>query len=247
MDALIESAQGDMRVMLGQLQMHRVRATSLTFDEVRGAAAKDMDKSPFDCARRLLSSESAQWSMMDRMDAVFQDLDLVPLLIQVRPFTHPSCTSHQSRVCKYSARAKALDTLLQAAALLRYACHKEGFRSRRRERCARGAGELHKPPAQPCAERGHGDASHRQGRRRLLRRRPRQHAHPHRAGVAPRAARRRPLRRVPRRLHAVRRTPLPLPPIRSTALPEATAMQRGRIPHGSCGAGATARRSTPAR
>ena len=85
MDALVESAQGDIRIMLGQLQMHRVRATSLSFDQVRAAAAKDMDKSPFDCARRLLSSESAPWSMMDRMDAVFQDLDLVPLLIQARP------------------------------------------------------------------------------------------------------------------------------------------------------------------
>ena len=83
LDALVESSQGDMRLMLGQLQMHRLRAKTLSFDQVRAASVKDMDKSPFDCARRLLSGESAQWSMMDRMDAVFQDLDLVPLLIQV--------------------------------------------------------------------------------------------------------------------------------------------------------------------
>jgi replication factor C subunit 1 len=83
LDALVESSQGDMRLMLGQLQMHRLRARTLSFDQVRAASAKDMDKSPFDCARRLLSGESAQWSMMERMDAVFQDLDLVPLLIQV--------------------------------------------------------------------------------------------------------------------------------------------------------------------
>jgi replication factor C subunit 1 len=84
MDALVESSQGDMRVMLGQLQMHRLRASTLSYDEVRRAAIKDMDKSPFDSARKLLSGESAQWSMMDKMDAVFQDMDLVPLLIQAR-------------------------------------------------------------------------------------------------------------------------------------------------------------------
>jgi replication factor C subunit 1 len=84
MDALVEMSQGDMRVMLGQLQMHRLRATSLSFDQVKASASKDMDKSPFECARKLLSPESAQWSMMDRMDAVFQDLDFVPLLIQVQ-------------------------------------------------------------------------------------------------------------------------------------------------------------------
>jgi hypothetical protein len=80
----VESSQGDMRVMLGQLQMHRVRARALSYDDVKASATKDMDKSPFECARALLSSDSAPWSMADRMDAVFQDMDLVPLLVQVR-------------------------------------------------------------------------------------------------------------------------------------------------------------------
>jgi replication factor C subunit 1 len=91
MDALIESAQGDLRIMLGQLQMHRLRSSSLSFENVKATATKDMDKSPFDCARRLLSNESAQWSAMDKLDAVFQDMDLVPLLIQV--FCLPDATS----------------------------------------------------------------------------------------------------------------------------------------------------------
>lgn len=85
MDALVESSQGDMRVIIGQLQMHRVRAKALSYDDVKSSATKDMDKSPFECARQLLSVESASWSMSDRMDAVFQDMDLVPLLVQVGP------------------------------------------------------------------------------------------------------------------------------------------------------------------
>jgi replication factor C subunit 1 len=85
LDALVESSQGDMRVMLGQLQMHRLRASSLSYDDVRSCATKDMDKSPFECARRLLSPESSVLSIADRLDCVFQDMDLVPLLIQVPP------------------------------------------------------------------------------------------------------------------------------------------------------------------
>jgi hypothetical protein len=44
---------------------------------------KDADMSPFEAARRLLGPESKALSIGDRMDMVYQDADLVPLLIQV--------------------------------------------------------------------------------------------------------------------------------------------------------------------
>lgn len=47
--------------------------------------AKDADMSPFEAGRKLLSMESARLSLGDRIDLVFQDADLVPLLIQVGP------------------------------------------------------------------------------------------------------------------------------------------------------------------
>ena len=46
-------------------------------------AAKDFDMSPFEAARKLLSGETERMSMSDRLELVFQDMDLVPLLIQV--------------------------------------------------------------------------------------------------------------------------------------------------------------------
>ena len=52
------------------------------------AVGKDAEMSPFEAARRLLSSESERMSMGDRVDCVFQDMDLVPLLVQVLP---PAC------------------------------------------------------------------------------------------------------------------------------------------------------------
>lgn len=70
-------------MILGQLQMHRLRAASMSYDQAKAGAQKDMDKSPFECARKLLSIESSAMSMGDRLDCVFQDMDLVPLLVQV--------------------------------------------------------------------------------------------------------------------------------------------------------------------
>ena len=42
--------------------------------------------SPFEAGRKLLSMESARLSLGDRLDLVFQDADLVPLLIQAGPW-----------------------------------------------------------------------------------------------------------------------------------------------------------------
>lgn len=56
----------------------------------RLATVKDAEMSPFEAARGLLSSDSQKLSMGDRMDLVFQDADLVPLLIQVQAFPSKS-------------------------------------------------------------------------------------------------------------------------------------------------------------
>lgn len=40
--------------------------------------------SPFEAARKLLSFDCDAMSLGDQMDLVFQDMDLVPLLIQAR-------------------------------------------------------------------------------------------------------------------------------------------------------------------
>ena len=45
--------------------------------------SKDADMSPFEAGRKLLSLESERLSLNDRIDLVFQDADLVPLLVQV--------------------------------------------------------------------------------------------------------------------------------------------------------------------
>ena len=47
--------------------------------------SKDADMSPFMAASKLLSMETTRMSLIDRTELVFQDMDLVPLLIQVAP------------------------------------------------------------------------------------------------------------------------------------------------------------------
>lgn len=130
--ALVESSNADIRLLLGQLQIIRLRKRSLSYDEakvlpvlkltprypepfssisehlslarqhiqtakdwcidhgglvlgVQGkmGGGKDADMSPFEAGRKLLSLESEKMSLNDRVDLVFQDADLVPLLVQV--------------------------------------------------------------------------------------------------------------------------------------------------------------------
>ena len=45
--------------------------------------SKDADMSPFEAGRKLLALDSGKLSLNDRIDLVFQDADLVPLLVQV--------------------------------------------------------------------------------------------------------------------------------------------------------------------
>lgn len=47
------------------------------------ALSKDADMSPFEAGRKLLDLNSQKLSLNDRIDLVFQDADLVPLLVQV--------------------------------------------------------------------------------------------------------------------------------------------------------------------
>lgn len=58
--------------------------------QVRGkmGTSKDTDMSPFECARRLLEPSCALLSISDRMDMVFADMDLVPLLLQENYVNH---------------------------------------------------------------------------------------------------------------------------------------------------------------
>jgi replication factor C subunit 1 len=81
----VESANGDIRLILGQLQMVRLRSAALSYEDVKGrlGAAKDADMSPFECARRLLEPGTERLPLYERLDWVFMDMDLVPLLVQV--------------------------------------------------------------------------------------------------------------------------------------------------------------------
>jgi len=93
MDALVQSSNGgDIRLILGQLQMIRLRASSLSYDQVKSGGhgtAKDLEMSPFEAARRLLDSDACSGlSLADQIDLVFQDTDLVPLLVQENYLNH---------------------------------------------------------------------------------------------------------------------------------------------------------------
>ncbi|CAL8468443.1 g7983 [Coccomyxa elongata] len=110
--ALVESSNADIRLMLGQLQMIRLRKRSLSYDDAKGkmGGGKDADMSPFEAGRKLLSLESERLSLNDRIDLVFQDADLVPLLVQENYINHRPKIA-DSEVTRMKVLAKAADAL----------------------------------------------------------------------------------------------------------------------------------------
>ena len=51
-------------------------------------SGKDFEMSPFEAARKLLSMEAQHLSLGAQSDLIFQDMDLVPLLIQENYLNH---------------------------------------------------------------------------------------------------------------------------------------------------------------
>lgn len=90
LEALVEGANSDIRLILGQLQMVRLSSKALSYDEVKSkmASGKDFEMSPFEAARKLLSMEAQHLSLGAQSDLIFQDMDLVPLLIQENYLNH---------------------------------------------------------------------------------------------------------------------------------------------------------------
>lgn len=83
LQALAEGANCDVRAVLGQLQLIRLKKRTLSYDDAAGrfGTSKDATMSPFDAARSLMDAGGAGATITARLDAAFTDLDLVPLLI----------------------------------------------------------------------------------------------------------------------------------------------------------------------
>jgi len=84
--ALAEGANCDVRSVVGQLQLVRLKKRALSFDDATSggkfSVSKDATISPFEASRWLFSNEAARSSMNARLDAALCDADLVPLLVQ---------------------------------------------------------------------------------------------------------------------------------------------------------------------
>ena len=62
-------------------------------------ATKDFEMSPFEAARKLLSLESQHLSLGQQSDLIFQDMDLVPLLIQENYLNHRPIIAKSNTSC----------------------------------------------------------------------------------------------------------------------------------------------------
>jgi replication factor C subunit 1 len=88
---LVDMSNGDIRMILGQLQMIRLRHSTFTYNDLvkNNTFSKDSDLSPFLAADQLLGVQGdSSLSLSQRMDLVFSDMDLIPLLIQENYLNH---------------------------------------------------------------------------------------------------------------------------------------------------------------
>ncbi|CAK0781580.1 hypothetical protein CVIRNUC_005412 [Coccomyxa viridis] len=109
---LVEGSNGDIRAILGQLQMIRLRRSVLAYDDAKGkmSLSKDADMSPFEAGRKLLALDSSKLTLNDRIDLVFQDADLVPLLVQENYINHKPVIA-KDEAMHMKVLAKAADAL----------------------------------------------------------------------------------------------------------------------------------------
>ena len=108
METLAASTNGDIRMILGQLQQIRLSRTAFTYDDAKaaGKAGKDANVSPFTATDQLFSASSRDLSVSARSDLVFQDMDLVPLLVQENYVNHrPSLAGSDIHRLKFMAKA----------------------------------------------------------------------------------------------------------------------------------------------
>ena len=82
MEALIETTNNDIRLIINQLQMRRLTKQSFEYDDIKTLAKKDVDMGPFTAVDKLCAPDANRLSVNDRLNLVFQDSDIIPLFIQ---------------------------------------------------------------------------------------------------------------------------------------------------------------------
>ena len=103
MEALIETTNNDIRLIINQLQMRRLTKSSFEYDDIKGLSKKDIDMGPFTAVDKLCAPGANTLSVNDRLNLVFQDSDIIPLFIQenyvnYRPYAAKS-ELHRLQLC----------------------------------------------------------------------------------------------------------------------------------------------------
>jgi replication factor C subunit 1 len=123
---IISAANHDIRQVIHNLSMWTARDKSLTYDQLKAEAAKaqkDLRLGPFDVCRKVFvgGEETANMSLMDKMDLFFHDYSIGPLFVQenyihVMPFAARGVQQHLrclSRAADSIARGDLVDAFIR--------------------------------------------------------------------------------------------------------------------------------------
>eukprot|EP00271_Cylindrocystis_brebissonii_P022485 TRINITY_DN8672_c0_g1_i1.p1 TRINITY_DN8672_c0_g1~~TRINITY_DN8672_c0_g1_i1.p1 ORF type:complete len:642 (-),score=151.06 TRINITY_DN8672_c0_g1_i1:634-2475(-) len=113
LELLLENVQCDIRLAINHLQFMRSGKKSMRVDQVAHdtqGGVKDQELSPFTAADKLLSNACKRVPLGDQIDLVFQDADLVPLLVQENylNFRPPDVWTEEQRMDRILRAADAI-------------------------------------------------------------------------------------------------------------------------------------------
>lgn len=116
MEALIETTNNDIRLIINQLQMRRLTKQSFEYDDIKSLAKKDIDMGPFTAVDKLCAPDAHRLSVNDRLNLVFQDSDIIPLFIQenyphYRPYAARGELERLELVAKAASRISEGDVM----------------------------------------------------------------------------------------------------------------------------------------
>ena len=103
MEALIETTNNDIRLIINQLQMRRLTKQSFDYDDIKGLSKKDVDMGLFTAVDKLCAPNADRMSVNDRLNLVFQDSDIIPLFIQEN-YVHYRPYAAKDRAARAAAR-----------------------------------------------------------------------------------------------------------------------------------------------
>ncbi|CAN6907042.1 unnamed protein product [Brassica oleracea] len=114
LEELAERVNGDIRLVLNQLQYMSLSMSVIKYDDIRQrllSSAKDEDISPFTAVDKLFGYNGGKLRMDERIDLSMSDFDLVPLIVQENYVNYRPSSAGKDEAKRMELLARAAESI----------------------------------------------------------------------------------------------------------------------------------------